>query len=87
MNDLIIQKYINNITLNNIIDYGKKEGLIITNNEASIIYEYMVKYWKVFYYGDPKNLLSELKMKLSSNTYNKLEELYIIAKEKIKNKS
>lgn len=85
MNDIIIQKYINNITLNNIIDFGKKEGINLKNEEAKIIYEYLNKYWKVFYYGDPKELLLELKQKLSSDTYNKLEELYYIAKEKIKN--
>lgn len=85
MNDFIIQKYINNITLNNIIDFGKKEGVIVSNEEAKIIYEYMRKYWKVFYYDNPEKLLLELKGKLSSNVYNKLEELYFIAKEKIKN--
>lgn len=84
MNDIIIQKYINSITINNIIDFGKKEGINIKIDEAKIIYEYLNKYWKVFYYDNPEKLLSELKEKLSYATYNKLEELYYMAKEKIK---
>lgn len=80
-----MQKYINNITLNNIIDFGKKEGINVKNEEAKIIHEYLNKHWKRFYYDDPKELLLELKGKLSSTTYNKLEELYYMAKEKIKN--
>lgn len=37
-------------------------------------------YYKEFYYGEPKNLLDELKSKLSCPTYEKLEELYYTAK-------
>lgn len=84
MNDIIIQKYINGITINNIIDFAKKEGINVKIEEAKIIHEYLNKYWKVFYYDNPKKLLLELKQKLSPATYNKLEELYYIAKEKIK---
>ena len=76
MHDILIQRYINNITLNDIISFGKNEGIDVKNEEAKIIYEYMHKYWKVFYHGDPKNLMQELKNKLSTPTYNKLEELY-----------
>lgn len=84
MNDFIIQKYINNITINNIIEYAKKEGIILSNNDAKTIHEYLNKYWKVFYYGDPTNLFIELKQKLERDTYKKLVELYKQAKEKIK---
>lgn len=87
MNDFIIQKYIDNITLNNITDYAKKEGIFLKENEAKIIYEYLKKYWKVFYYDNPINLLNELKENLSKETYDKLLELYKMAKEKIKNNS
>lgn len=86
MNEILIQKYINNITLNDIINFGKNEGINISNSEAKILYEYMHKYWRKFYYEEPKDLMLELKNKLSSSTYNKLYELYYIAKEKIKNK-
>ncbi len=85
MNDFIIQKYINNITINNIIDFSKKEGIILSNEEANIIYEYIKKYWKVFYHGDPTKLFNELKQKLSPKVYSKAKELYLYAKEKIKN--
>ncbi|MBP3635214.1 MAG: DUF2624 family protein [Bacilli bacterium] len=76
MNDIILQTYINKINKGHIIEYAKKEGIILTNNETEIIYEYIKKYWKRFYYENPTDLLSELKEKLSNTTYNKLENLY-----------
>lgn len=83
MNDFIIQKYIDNISLNNIMDYAKNEGIFLTDNEARVIMEYLKKYWKEFYYDNPVNLFLELKEKLKPETYSKLVELYKIAKEKI----
>lgn len=83
MNNFIIEKYINNITLNNINDFAKKEGIILKNNEDKIIYDYIKKYWKVFYYDNPSNLFKELKEKLSNETYNKIVELYNEYKNKI----
>ena len=66
--------------LNKAIKYAKKNNIVLKNNEDEIIYDYIKKYYKEFYYGEPKNLLDELKSKLSCPTYEKLEELYYTAK-------
>ncbi len=85
MNELILQSYIKKLKKEHIKEYAKNNDIILQNNEVDIIYEYLTKYFKIFYNGDPTNLFFELKNKLSPNTYNKLVKLYKEAKEKIKN--
>lgn len=83
MNNFFISKYINNITLNNINDFAKKEGIFLINNEDKIIYNYIKKYWKVFLYDNPDNIFNKLKHEISNNTYNKIIEVYNKYKNKI----
>ena len=85
MNELILETYIKKLKKEHIIEYAKKNNIILQSNEVDIIYEYMTKYFKIFYSGDPSSLFDELKEKLSLNTYNTLIMLYKKAKEKIKN--
>lgn len=85
MNDIIIQKYVNMLNIDHIINYSNKQGINISNKDAKIIYDYIKKYWKRFYHEDAKDLLFELSNKLDINTYKKLEELYYETKKKIQN--
>lgn len=87
MNDFIIQKYIDNISLNNIIEYAKKEEIFLSMDEGKVLFDYLKKYWKEFYYGYPESLINEIKEKISEVNYKKLIILYNEAKEKIKNNS
>jgi hypothetical protein len=48
----------------------------LEENELDIINTYLKKHWRTFYYGNPKEILEELKTKLSDDTYNKIEQLY-----------
>lgn len=80
MNDFILKSYVDKLSVNHIKEYAKKNNIVLKNNEDEIIYDYIKKYYKEFYYGEPKNLLDELKSKLSCPTYEKLEELYYTAK-------
>jgi hypothetical protein len=48
----------------------------LEENELDIIHIYLKKHWRTFYYGNPKEILEELKTKLSDDTYNKIEQLY-----------
>ena len=85
MNDYIISKYINNITLNNINDFAKKEGILLKNDELNTINFYIKNHWKTFYYGNPENLFKELKEKLEEKTNNKVIELYNEYKKRLNN--
>ena len=48
-----------------------------------LIYDYIKKDYKTIIYGNPKDILNEIKFKVKPLTYNKIENLYIKFKDKI----
>ena len=78
----LISEYINRITKDEIKQFAYKKGVELTEEETNIIYEYTKKHWRTFLHGNPRSILDELKTKLKSFTYNKIETLYIEAKNK-----
>lgn len=85
MYDFLIKKYVERLTKEDIKNYAVKEGIVLTDKENTIIYDYIKKYWRTFYYGNPRTQLDELKELLSEETYKKIENLYIDAKRKLDN--
>lgn len=83
MKDLLVQEYINRLTLDDIDNFARREGISVNNEEKQIIYTYLKEHWRTILYGNPRGLLEELKGKLSPDTYSKVELLYLQAKNKI----
>ena len=83
MYEILIKKYINKLTLNDINNYAKQNNILLQNNEDKIIYDFIINNWKNIYYSKNINIFDNLKKQLSNNTYNKIIELYNIYKEKI----
>ena len=75
MNKLLIYEYIKNIKRIDIYNYAFEEGIKLSKNEIDILYDY-IKNRYIDIMNNPKNVLIEIKDKLSINTYNKLLELY-----------
>ena len=82
MNIFIIERYINKLTKNDIYKYSLKEGISLTDKELNIIYYYIKNYYKPFLNGHDKEIINELKTKLTINTQNKIDELYNLYKTK-----
>lgn len=71
MNEFLIKKY---VTFNNINEFAKKEGIILSNEEIIIIYNYILLNYKSI--SSNNHDFSDLKNKIDINTYNKIIELY-----------
>ena len=82
MYDFLISEYIKKMNINDIINYGQKNNINISFNDANTLLEYAKKHYKTFMYDDPTPLLKELKKKLEPNTYKEAYRLYIINKNK-----
>ncbi len=82
MYEIIIRDYINKLTEEDIIKYGKKKNINISDEEAKILYVYSKNYWKEFYKDNPTDLIEELKEKLNPDTFNKLYKIYQKLKER-----
>ena len=76
MNNYIIQKYIEKLTKQDIINYTKKQNINLTQKEIDIIYYYIKNKYKDFLNGNHETILKELKQKVSPKTYKILEEYY-----------
>lgn len=76
MSEKIIENYINQLTINDLIYFANNENYNLPMEDAAVIYEYGKKYWKIIYKGDPTNLFLEIKNKLTPLSFNKLIEIY-----------
>lgn len=82
MKERFIQNYVDKITKEDIRAFANKNGIMLSDNEIAILYPILKKEWKAFLYSDPTPILNDLKTKLSSTTYEKGIELYLVMKEK-----
>lgn len=82
MYDYLINEYINRLTKDEIKNFAFKKGIILDEDETDIIYDYIKNHWRTFVHGNPRPLLDELKTKVKPLTYNKMESMYIEAKNK-----
>lgn len=78
---LIIQ-YIDRMTLMDIDDFAKKNGIVLTNDEIDLVYYHIKNNWRTIVYGNPKPILEDLKSKVDGLTYQKIENLYVEFKNK-----
>lgn len=78
---LIIQ-YIDRMTLADIDDFARKNGIVLTNNELDLVYYHIKNNWRTIVYGNPKPILEDLRSKVDSLTYQKIENLYVEFKNK-----
>lgn len=83
MNFYLIEEYVNRMKKEDINNFALKQGIILDDNELNIIYNYIKDNYKTILYGNPKEILLEIKEKVKPLTYSKIENLYIKFKDKI----
>lgn len=81
----MIEKYIKNLTKNDIINYSKNENIDLNDNEINIIYNIIKEDYKILLYGDSTNVFKKLKSRINSTSYDKIKYLFDSYKEKYKN--
>ena len=80
MQEYLISEYIKKMSIQDIINFGKKKNINIPYSDAMILYSYAKKYYTEFIKGNPEDLLKELKQKLSPNIFKEAYKLYLEAK-------
>ena len=80
----LIEQYVNRMTKDDILKFATKNGIELNDKELKIIYNHIKKDWKTIVYGNPREILDDIKMNSDDITYNKIENLYINFKEKYK---
>ena len=75
INKNLIYLYIKRIKKEDILDFAKRQDIILNNNELDLIYDY-IKNKTDNILDDPEYVLEEIKDKLSYEVYLKILELY-----------
>lgn len=83
MNFYLIEEYVNRMRKEDVNKFALKQGIILNEEELDTIFSYIKNNYKTILYGNPKEILLEIKEKVSSLTYNKIENLYMKFKDKI----
>ena len=83
MNIYLIEDYVRRLNIGDVERFALKQGIILDNEELTVVYEYIRKNYKTFIYGNPRDILMEIRGKVKPITYTKIENLYIKFKDKI----
>ena len=75
--EYLIKEYIKKLEVNDIKKFAKKNNINITDTDAIILYTYAKKYYQEIINGNDKEIISEIKEKLSSNTFKECYKLYL----------
>lgn len=72
----LIKKYAKSLTPEQVKDYALKEGVEVSDEEASLFVSVIKTRLDEMLEGNALEVLNEYKSKLSTSSYNKLLELY-----------
>ena len=83
MNFYLIEEYVNRMRIDDVNNFALKQGIILDDEELNIIFKYIKDNYKTILYGNPKDILLEIREKVKPITYSKIENLYMKFKDKI----
>ncbi len=80
MKERLISEYVSRMTLDDVNSFALKNGIILKDSEIKLIYDHIKNNWHTIVFGNPRGILDDLKEKLDSTSYQKIESLYIYFK-------
>ena len=70
-----IEKYINNMSIDDVLEYANKFKISITDKEANILYNTIKDNWEVIVFNNHIPVLNSIKDKISKELYDNLNTL------------
>ena len=78
----MISNYINQISINDVVDFASKNGIILNEKEANIIYNYVKNDYNTIIYGNSDVIFEKLSHDFSSDKIEKMKYLLNFYKNK-----
>ena len=75
--EYLISEYIKKMSIDDIKNFANKKNVNISDADAIILYTYTKKYYQEILKGNDKEIIKELKEKLSPNTFKEVYKLYL----------
>ena len=85
MYEYFVGEYLRKMKVDDILNYAKKNNLVISESDAIILLSYAKRYYKDLMNGNPEPILKEIKIKINPDTYKVAYKMYIEAKMKYLN--
>ncbi len=76
-----MEKYVEKLQKEDIVEFAKKNGVILEQSETDFIYQYLKQHWKVIFYGTEEDAIEAMKT-LRLETRKKALELLRFYKQK-----
>lgn len=80
MKEKLIGEYVNRMTIDDVRSFAIKNGVTLSEEELSIIYNHAKNEWRTICFGNPRAILDDLKAKINTDSYQKIEALYVYFK-------
>ena len=85
MKERLINEYVNRMTIDDVNKFALQNGIILKDDELNLIFTYIKNDWRTIVFGNPRTILDDLKNKLDSISYSKIENLYFFFKNRYSN--
>lgn len=85
MKEKLIGEYVNRMTIDDVSSFAIQNGVTLSSEELNIVYNYAKKEWRTIVFGNPREILDDLKLKINPVSYQKIEALYVYFKNKYSN--
>lgn len=83
MNIYLIEDYVKRLNITDVERFALNQGIVLEKEELEVVYKYIKTEYKTIIYGNPREILTNIKSKVKPLTYNKIENLYERFKDKI----
>ena len=85
MKERLINEYVNRMTIEDVKNFAVKNGVTLSEEELNIIYNHAKNNWRTICFGNPREILDDLKCKINPFSYQKIESLYVYFRNKYSN--
>ena len=85
MYEYLIAEYVKNLSMEDIINFGIKNNINISFNDAKVLLHYALNNYQELISENPSAVLKEIKRKIDPITYDKVYKLYITYRNKYLN--
>ena len=73
----LIDSYVYNMKKGDVYDFALKNGINLSEDELSYVYDVIKKEYQTIIYGNPDSIFNDLRGKFPLETVMKVEKLYL----------
>lgn len=82
MNQYFIKKYIDKLTIDDILRFAESQGAKLSHQECDYLLQVTRTHYQELLYGNPEPIFEQAKQHLSQQNYKIAQELYAFYKQK-----